>query len=142
MFDDNQVLAGIKMFTNIVTRHLLPFGVKQEEEQQSAVFYGKRNITNVLTPSQEQAKREDGKFEPDLELAKRRAEMTLRSGVGYRLRGAFECYKANMQIECLRHILLALGVVCHALGWARALVYLSEQNSVLREMSKDERTLL
>ena len=65
--------------------------------------------------------------------------LKLEMGVGRRLRGAYACYKADMQLECLRHILLALGTLCDLLGWDKASFYINGQNPALYEMSKSER---
>ena len=66
------------------------------------------------------------------------ARISLESGIGIRLKGAYACYQAGMQLECLRHILLAINMVCRALGWEKASAYIDQQNRVLLEMAKEE----
>lgn len=139
MFNDMQISADIKTMTDLVVKNFLRLEKAREVEQQRAVFHGERDITNVLTPAQEEARFEGKEFEPDLERAEDHAKTKLKFGVGRRLQGAYACYKAGMQLECLRHILLALDTVCCALSWDKASAYINEQNRILLEMSKGER---
>lgn len=139
MFTDTQLSSGIKTMTHLVVRQFQHLGRAREVEKQCAVFEGERNITNALTEAQQKARDEGNEFVPDLERAGDLAKAQLECGVGTRLHGAYECYKAGMQLECLRHILLALDTVCYVLGWNKASAYINEQNKVLLNMSKSER---
>ncbi len=68
-----------------------------------------------------------------------RQEELLRFSVGQRLRGAYACYRKGMQIECLRHIMLALDGIAYAMGWDKVSTYLNAQNEALYVMGKGER---
>ncbi len=139
MLNELQVSAGIKTMTDLAVSNFWRLEKAREVELQRAVFHGKRDIANVLSPAQEEALVLDIDFMADLERAEKNAKSRLEFGVGQRLRGAYVCYKAGMQLECLRHILLALDTVCCTLGWDKASAYINEQNRILHKMSKEER---
>jgi hypothetical protein len=139
MFNKFQVSAGIKVMTDFALRIALQSGIKREVEQQRAVFFGERDITNVLTEAQEKAQRDGKPFEPDMKRAEKHAEHSIEFGVGQRLLGAYAHYEVSNQLECIRHILLALDSVCCALGWGKASAYLNQQNRILFEMQEAER---
>ena len=65
---------------------------------------------------------------PDKAAEKEYAKSNIRDGVGVRLDGAIALYQTGDQLECVRHIMLAIGAVCNILGWDEAEKYLSEQN--------------
>lgn len=139
MFNDMHVKTGIKLVTDAVAKHFLRQEMARDVETQRAVFKGDRQITNVLSRAQEEAKYRGQKFVPDLVRAENNARVGLEFGIGQRLRGAYASYKAGMQLECLRHVLIALDVVCCALDWDKASAYLNEQNRILQQLSKSER---
>ena len=138
MITKSQASNGIAILTSYVVQHFLQDEKMREVEQQRAVYTGEKNITNVLTPAQVTARDKGQTFEPDLEKADIHARKSLEFGVSRRLEGAFACYKAGMQLECLRHILLALDTICCALDWGKASAYLNEQNRILLQMKKEE----
>ena len=139
----SQASNGIAILISDVVQHFLQDKKTREVEQQRAVYDGEKNITNVLAPAQEKAKYEGQIFKPDLERAEEYAKSSLEFGVSSRLvssrlESAFACYKAGMQLECLRHILSALDVICCALEWDKASAYLNKQNRILCHMKKKE----
>ena len=89
-----------------------------------------------LSQAQKAAKMNNAPFEPDIDRAERYAESSIEFGVGQRLRGAFACYKVNAQLECIRHIVLALDSICVMLEWDTASAYLNEQNRVLLDIKR------
>lgn len=138
MITKSQASNGIVALTGYVVQYFLQDKKMQEVEQQRSVYMGEKNITNVLTPAQETSRQKGEMFTPDLQRAEEYAKSSLGFGVSRRLEGAFACYKAGMQLECLRHILLALDTICCALNWGKASAYLNEQNSILLQMKKEE----
>ena len=138
MFSDSQGSKGIAFVSHWVMQHFLRDQTMQEVEKQQAVYTGEKMVTNVLTPAQETARDKGQAFKPDLERAEQYARRSLEDGVGRRLKGAFACYKAGMQLECLRHILIALDVICCALEWDKASAYLNEQNRLLIKMHTEK----
>jgi len=138
MCNDAQIFGDMSAQYKHVVQNLMRQGIARAVETQRAVFEGTSYTTNILTKAQEEARKAGREFEPDLERAEEQAEANLRTGVGHRLTGAYACYRADMQLECLRHILLALGTICHTLNWDKASAYLNEQNRILLEMSNRE----
>jgi hypothetical protein len=75
----------------------------------------------------------DGSFKPNKEQARDRARASIHVGVGQRLRGAIALYGVGQQMECLRHIILALSAVCDFLDWEEASAWCESQNRALYE---------
>lgn len=112
--------------------------IMREIEQQQAVYEDRKDITNVLNDKQIESKEKGEPFVPDLESARSRGTQSIKWGVGVRIKGAYACYKAGDEMECIRHIILALGSICYALNWEKASAYLNEQNQILFKMKKSE----
>lgn len=138
MFSDSQASKAISFVNDFILRYFLQDKKMREVERQRAVFTGEKQITNVLSQEQEAARDKGESFKPDLDRAENYARISLEGGVSRRLKGAFACYKANMQLECIRHILVALDVICCALEWDKASAYLNEQNRILCQMKQEE----
>lgn len=136
MLTKSQAYTGIQILTDLALKFFLREGTQRDVEQQKDVFDGVHDITNVLTPAQEKARNDGDAFEPDMARAESHAKTSLEWGIGQRLRGAYACYETNMELECMRHILIALDVICCAIGWQKASAYLNEQNRTLLEMKK------
>ncbi|MCA9357539.1 hypothetical protein H6784_04655 [Candidatus Nomurabacteria bacterium] len=132
--------AAINNVSILAVEFFFRQATEREVEQQRAVFNGNVKANNIMIRGQETAFCTNEEFAPDMECAEDRARTNLEFGVGQRLRGAHACYTAGMQLECLRHILLALGTICHALDWKKASTYINEQNEVLYKMSEKERS--
>lgn len=111
---------------------------QRDMEQQRDVFEGRKDITNVLTKQQEEDRDEGKPFAPDIQRATDHGHGLLKQGVSMRLKGAYAHYRAGNELECIRHILIALGSIVYALGWKKAEMYLNEQNTILLNMSKEE----
>ncbi|MFZ2555866.1 MAG: hypothetical protein WAX57_03420 [Minisyncoccia bacterium] len=73
----------------------------------------------------------DGSFKPNNEQAEHYARSRISVGVGRRLEGAIACYSAGDQMECVRHIVLALDTVFRVLDWEEASAWCNEQNTIL-----------
>ncbi len=76
---------------------------------------------------------EDGNFKPNNEQAEQYARSKISTGVGHRLEGAIACYDAGDQMECVRHIVLALDAIFCILDWRDASAWCNEQNNILFE---------
>lgn len=130
-----------KSIETIANAAAVAFGsesIQRQIEQQQATYEYRNDITNVLSDKQLESQEKGEPFVPNLEVAKERGEQTIRWGVGVRLKGAYACYKAGDELECIRHIILALGSICYALNWEKASAYLNEQNQILFKMKKSE----
>lgn len=57
----------------------------------------------------------------------------MRMSISMRLMGAYQNYKLGNELESLRHVLLAMQAVAHAIGWMKVERFLEEQNNVLYE---------
>jgi hypothetical protein len=137
MISDNQAIVGIGVINRAAVNAFKSDARQRNIEKQRAVYMGEKDITNVLTAAQEKDRDEGKPFKADLELAGDHAEKSLSFGVGQRLTGAYSCYKADMELECIRHILSALCSICHALNWQKAEAYLNEQSRVLYKLNKE-----
>ena len=138
MITETQAYAGIKNLTDLALKFFLRERTQRNVEQQKDVFDGVLNITNVITPAQEKSRVDGEAFEPDMARAEGRAKTSLEWGISQRLKGAYACYRADMELECIRHILIALDEICCAIGWQKASNYLNEQNRLLLEMKKKD----
>ncbi len=136
---DKDAKNGINLIVDWAVKRFAKDAARTQVERQRAVFEDREQITNVLTDTQLKARSEGAEFVPDTERANDYGTRTITSGVRIRLEGAYSCYKADMQLECLRHILAALDTVFCVIGWDKASAYINKQNHVLLEMSKDER---
>jgi hypothetical protein len=140
MINDHQATTGTKAIVSAITKLFL--------SDQRAKFIGWQRTAfdefpgganrEQLNRDQQQAKLDDKPFEPDTERAEDYAKSSIEFGVGQRLKGAYACYRADMQLECIRHILLALGSVCQMLEWDKASEYINQQNNILLDMKRAE----
>lgn len=121
----------IDMITEVAVKSFARDATARNIEQQEAVFNGTEGTNNVLNSDQIKALGEGKPFVPDINTARDHAENSLRFGVGHRLKGAYSHYKAGNEMECIRHLILALDSVCWALGWEKASAYLNDQNYAL-----------
>ena len=134
---DFTINRGIRAITSGAIQMFGDESALRRVEEQKAVFEGREDIINVLNAEQEKAKAEGEPFVADMERAAYEGKLSLEIGVDSRLRGAWACYKAGDELECIRYILLALGSICRALGWNKASRHLEEQSSALFKMKKE-----
>lgn len=129
---------SIETITDAVATVFSSESIRRQIEQQQATYEYRNDITNVLNDKQLESQEKGEPFVPDLEAAKERGDRSIKWGVGVRLKGAYACYKAGDELECIRHIILALESICYALKWEKASAYLNEQNQILFKMKKAE----
>lgn len=129
---------GIDVITSNAISLFGTEATRRQVELQRDVYEDREDLTNVLDIDQMKAKEKGEPFAPNLDLAKERGESLLHFAISHRLRGAYACYKVGDEMECIRHILVALGSVCYAIGWSKASAYLNEQNRILFAMKKAE----
>jgi len=110
MSENSQVFNSVKAIFDLAIKHLLTLKKPQEMEER-----------------------------PESEQVENHSRVLLGLLINKRLEGAYACYKADIQLECLRHILLVLNTICSILGWNKASTYINEQNRVLFKMSENER---
>jgi hypothetical protein len=139
MFNDSMVNAGMEILSTGLVKAFGAEAAREDIKAQERVFTGEEEISNFLSANQEIARDRGEDFVADRYLAKERGELRLKLGVIMRLKGAYSCYKAGMELETIRHILLAMASLCHSIGWRKAEVYLNQQNSNLCDLSKSER---
>jgi len=130
--------GGIDAITNGAVFMFRDESVHRELEQQLAVFEDRADVTNVLSVKQLNDKEEGKPFTPDMNRANDHGTHSIQWGISTRLKGAYACYKAGDELECIRYLLIALGSICHALNWEKASSYLNEQNRILFAMKKAE----
>jgi len=129
---------SIETITNAAVTLFGDESIQREVEQQRDVFEGSKDITNVLNKEQLKAKEKGEPFKPNMDRANDHGIYSIRWGISTRLQGAYACYKAGDELECIRYLLIALGSICHALNWGKAETYLNEQNRILFAMKKAE----
>ncbi len=131
---------GLKLGTVVVLGVLETTFLRQLEAKQLAFqrrVYDQDSTITVDRP--EQYVNEDGSFKPNREQARSRAKATIEMGVGRRLEGAIALYEIGEQMECLRHLILALGAVFEMLEWSDASTWCNVQNTVLYETHKKKK---
>jgi hypothetical protein len=140
MINERQASIGISKISEVAVNHFWRTRFREEIACQQRHFddFPLKGGHDHLNKEQQAAKLAGKPFEPDNKKAEEYAKHSLEFGVGQRLRGAYACYKADMQLECIRHILLALGSVCNVIGWDQASVYINQQNNILLDMKKAE----
>lgn len=139
MITDNMAEAAIKtvsetLCTQVVARDIID---RQFELQKSA--FQDNGIYGVLTREQEEDRKNGREFQFDRKHAKEMGEEMFRMGITTRLRGAYANYKAGNELDCIRHLLIAMSVVCEVMNWKKAANYLNEQNIILLDRIKTER---
>lgn len=139
MLSDKMFNDGIELLSANLIKVFGTDAAREDIEQQKRVFNGEDDINDFLSPEQEAAQERADAFVPDLIEAKDRGNARMTTGVTMHLKGAYSCYKAGMELETVRHLVLALGALCHSIGWKKAAAYLNQQNSVLFDLSKSER---
>jgi hypothetical protein len=137
-FTQRIIDGGIDAITNGAVFMFGDESVQRKIEQQQSVFEDREDITNVLSVKQLKDKEEGKPFTPDTETAYYRGTHYIRWGISTRLKGAYACYKAGDEMECIRYLLIAVGSICHALNWEKAAKYLNEQNTALFAIKKAE----
>lgn len=120
MVQNSKVHDGIQLLVNLAVTQLLPQAKSREVARQKA-----HNQDQDL-------------FDLD-DAGEDRAKDVLEFGISQRLKGAYACYEAGFQLECLRLVMLALGTIAETLGWDKVTSYISEQNRVLLMRSEVER---
>jgi hypothetical protein len=139
MFNRNfAVDEFISNISNLVSDKLSGNVTVQEIQRQKDVYENRKDVTNVLSREQEEEKERGEPFKADVGSAADYAKTMLSHGVALRLRGAYACYQAGDQLECLRHVFIALSVVAGGLGWKDAEAYLNDQNNILFKMKKEK----
>lgn len=138
MLDRVVAEKGIDILVNGAQNVFFREATIQEVETQRAVYENRVDITNILTEEQEIAKLSDQPFRPAQNEASQRASKRLNTGIRSRLTGAYHHYRNGNELECIRHIMLAMGVVCDVIGWTKASAYINEQNDVLYDKHKNE----
>lgn len=127
---------AIHLISDTMATILKPNVVRNNIEQQRDVFEEREHITNVLSDRQLKDQMERRPFTPDRDKAEKYAYDSVYLGIRNRLTGAYTCYSTGNEMECLRLILIALDVICNALGWKKASAYLNEQTRVLYEQKR------
>lgn len=138
MLTDYTASTGISAITKFAANTFKHQRIALEIDRQKKVYEDKIDITNVLSQAQEKDKRDGKPFSPDREKANHYAEHSLDYGIRTRLVGAYYLYKANEELECLRHILLALDTVFCSIGWEKASAFINIQNNTLLAMKRAE----
>lgn len=123
--------AGASVITEALVRALhVPAYVKQIEWQKAVHEGTSHSVNSDYTD-------DEGNFSPNREQASSRADSGIKFGVGVRLEGAITHYESGDQLECVRHIILALDSVFNIIGWMEASKWCNEQNRVLYAMKKE-----
>ncbi len=73
---------------------------------------------------------------PNKEQERRNAVDEIEVGVGRRLKIAIEYYEEGLQLECIRHIMLAMSAICNIIRWEAAELYLNNQCRQLHELDQ------
>lgn len=120
--------------TQVVARDIID---RQFELQKSA--FEDSGIYGVLTREQEEDRRSGREFKFDRQHAKDMGEEMFKMGITTRLRGAYAHYKAGNELDCIRHLLIAMSVLCEVMNWKKAANYLNTQNIYLLDQIKKDR---
>lgn len=129
--------GALKVFLAGISPALFPLARNMEEKRQKAEYEQEvERIQEASQADQAEVLNIVGPFVLNKELVDRYAGSFVDCAVGLRLRGAIAHYETGDQLECIRHILLALDAVCVLLEWEDASAYLNEQNRALYKRSE------
>lgn len=131
MIFEHQVKVGMDLLTSSCVKAFKHDLMVKNIKRQKDAYEDDEMIFGVLNKQQEQDQMASKPFTADRETATRQAEDMIHNGIMMRLKSAYVLYKKNEELDCIRHLLLALGVLTDAMGWEKASVYLNQQNNVL-----------
>ena len=134
MLTEKALKAGLTILLGGLEAVFLPQVQTKELERQRRVHEKDPDVAVPDNPGQ--YSNPDGSFKPNKEQARDRAKTMIQMGVGRRLEGAIVLYGIGEQMECVRHIILALDTVFCILEWEEASAWCNEQNRVLFEIHK------
>ncbi len=124
---------GLNVLLLGLEKALMPTARNNELRWQQQVHEKVPGIAVLIDNSGQYTDDEDN-FKPNKEQAEERARHRIQFGVGQRLKGAIALYGVQEQMECVRHIILALDTVFCTLNWQEASAWCNEQNRVLYEL--------
>ncbi|MBI2030927.1 hypothetical protein HYT05_04865 [Candidatus Kaiserbacteria bacterium] len=136
-FSSHLLYGALKFFLAGISPILLSAVRRMEEKRQKDAY--EKNIERIQEGSQAaraEVVKEVGPFVLNKALVDSYAASFVELAVGRRLQGAIAHYETGNQLECIRHILLALDAICVLLEWEDASAYLNEQNRALYKRSE------
>jgi hypothetical protein len=134
MLTEKSLKVGLTILLGVLETTFLRQVEAKELEWQRRVHEEDPDVAAPDNPGQ--YTNPDGSFKPNKDQARDRAKTTIQMGVGRRLEGAIALYGIGEQMECVRHIILALDSVFCILEWEEASAWCNEQNRVLFEAYK------
>jgi len=137
MIDDKIAYTAINAASDMIADAFVMEGASLQLAEQKKAFADRELVSDVLTDTQKEAHLKGEEFRGDLNHAKALARPRIHAGVSKRLKGAYAAYAADNELECIRHIMLAMQSICIALGWSKAVSYIESQNVALIKMSKE-----
>lgn len=135
MIQEHLARKGIEAITKGAAEAFRSDAIRREVEAQKKAFEDD-GISGVLTEKQLNARVLGEEFIVDRERAEKIGMEKIEMSVGMRLQSAYACYKADMQMECIRCLMIAMSSICHTIGWSEAEAYLDRQSRELYELNK------